>query len=46
MKNHDDRVKDYLSKMEGLTIDEVVNIQSLKGVQRRKNIKESDEYGT
>lgn len=29
-KNHDDRVKDYLTKMEGLTMEEVVHSQSLK----------------
>ena len=28
-KNHDDRVKDYLNKMEGLTMEEVIHSQSL-----------------
>ena len=49
-KNHDDRVKDYLSRMEGLTMEEVVHSQSIKAnpvqkspVPRKSGLDES--YG-
>lgn len=40
-KNHDDRVRDYLSRMEGLSIDEVVRTQTFK-----PNPKKKEEFGT
>ena len=40
-KNHDDRVKDYLKKMKGLSIDEIVNSGSLLQQQNQNRDEES-----
>lgn len=51
-KNHDDRVKDYLARMEGLSLEEVVHSKSIKAnpiaaQKQPKRVSELDEtYGT
>jgi hypothetical protein len=49
-KNHDDRVKDYLARMDGLTMEEVVHSQCIKAspiAKPTKRVSDLDEtYGT
>jgi len=49
-KNHDDRVKDYLARMDGLTMEEVVHSQCIKAnpiTKQTKRVSDLDEtYGT